>query len=195
MNYYEFMNYNSLIQPSLQIDNSLDWKYHVSVLSSQVSKPVSFLKHDKYILPSETLNKLYAGIVELHFRCCCSMWACRCVTKKSTCRICKIELQKGIPFVCRLGWKAIEEFIAHESELIVFKSLHGLAPQYMNDLFKKISQLTAHSLCNIATNLWSPQKISSTGQKCFSYRGAKTWNSLPTKCKQAIARHDFKSYL
>ena len=56
----------------LQIDNSLDWEYHVSVLSSKVSKAVGFLKHAKSILPLATLNKLYAGIVEPHFRYCCS---------------------------------------------------------------------------------------------------------------------------
>ena len=59
----------------LQIDNSLDWKYHVSVLSSKVSKAVGFLKHAKSILPLETLNKLCAGIVEPHLRYCCSVWA------------------------------------------------------------------------------------------------------------------------
>ena len=52
----------------LQIDNSLDWKYHASVLSSKVSKAVGFLVHAKSILPLETLNKLYAGIVEPRFR-------------------------------------------------------------------------------------------------------------------------------
>ena len=41
----------------------------------------------------------------------------------------------------RLGWKAIEELIDHESKLMVSKSIHGLAPQYMSDLFTKISQL------------------------------------------------------
>ena len=95
----------------------------------------------------------------------------------------------------RLGWKTIEELIAHESELMVFKSIHVLAPLYKSDLFTKISQLTSHSLRNIATDLWLPQKRSSIGMKSFSYRGAKTWNSLPTKCKQAIATRDFKSYL
>ena len=83
----------------------------------------------------------------------------------------------------RLGWKTIEELIAHESELLVFKSIHGLAPQYMSDLFTKTSQLTSHNLRNIATDLWLPQQRSSSGMKSFSYRGAKTWNSLPTICK------------
>ena len=35
----------------LQIENSLDWKRHVSVLSSKVSKAVGFLKGAKSILP------------------------------------------------------------------------------------------------------------------------------------------------
>ena len=61
----------------------------------------------------------------------------------------------------RLGWKTIEELIAHESEVMVFKSIEGLAPQYMSDLFKKISQLTSHNLRNIATDLRLPQKRSS----------------------------------
>ena len=80
-------------------------------------------------------------------------------------------------------------------KLMVFKSIHGLAPQYMGDLFTKISQLSSHNLRNTATDLRLPQKRSSNGLKCFSYRGAKTWNSLPTKCKQAITTRDFKSYL
>ena len=101
----------------------------------------------------------------------------------------------GIPLVRRLGWKTIEELIAHESELMVFKSIHGLAPDYISDLFTKISQLTSHNLRNTATDLWLPQKGSSSGLKSFSYRGAKTWNSLLTICKQAIATRDFKSYL
>ena len=100
-----------------------------------------------------------------------------------------------IPLVRWLGWKIIEELIAHESELIVFRSIHGLAPQYMSDLLTKISQLTSHNLRNIATDLWLPQKRSSSGLKSFSYRSAKTWNSLPTKCWQAIATRDFKLYL
>ena len=66
----------------LHIDNSLDWKYHVSVLSSKVSKAVGFLKHAKSILPLQTLNKLYAGIAEPHFRYSCSLWGCCGVTEK-----------------------------------------------------------------------------------------------------------------
>lgn len=60
----------------LQID-------HVSVLSSKVSYAVGFLKYAKSILPLETYNKLYAGIVEPHFRYCCSLCGCCGVTEKN----------------------------------------------------------------------------------------------------------------
>ena len=52
----------------------------------------------------------------------------------------------------RLSWTNIEEPIAHWSELMVFKSIHGLAPQYMSDIFTNISQITSHNHRNIATD-------------------------------------------
>ena len=94
----------------------------------------------------------------------------------------------------RLGWKTIEKLIVHESKLVGFNSICGLALQYMSDLLTKTSQLTSYNIHNIATDLWLPQ-MRSNGQKCFSYRVVKTWNSLPTKCMEAIATPDFKSCL
>ena len=67
----------------LQIENSLDWKDHVSVLSSRVSKTAGFLKHAISILPLETLNKLYAGNVEPYFCYCYSVWFCCGVIEKN----------------------------------------------------------------------------------------------------------------
>ena len=189
----------------MRIDNSLDWKCHISLLSSKVSKAVGFLKHAKPFLPRETIIKLYAGIVEPHFRYCCSVWGCCGATEKR-------HLQKlqnraariltnssfdapGIPLVRMLGWKTIEELIDHESKMMIFKSLHRLAPQYMGDLFTRNSQSNSHILRNTATDLRLPKKRSSNGQKCFSFRGAKLWNSLSIECKQAIKIEKFKTFL
>ena len=109
---------------TLIIDNSLDWKYHVSVLSSKVSKAVSFSKHAKSILPLETLNKLYAGIIEPRFHYCCYKWGCCGVTEtnhwqKLQNRAARVITNSsfdapGISFVRKLSWKTIEELIAHE---------------------------------------------------------------------------------
>ena len=39
-----------------------------------------------------------------------------------------------IPLVLKFGWKTLEELVAHESEVMIFKSIHGLVPQYMDEL-------------------------------------------------------------
>ena len=65
----------------VQIDDSLDWKEHIRIISSKVSKAVGFLRQAKPFLPEETLRTLYTGIIEPHFRYCCSVWGCSGVTE------------------------------------------------------------------------------------------------------------------
>ena len=65
----------------VQIDNSLDWKEHIKVTSSKVSKAVGFLRHAKPFLPEETLKTLYTGIIAPHFPYCCLVWGCSGVTE------------------------------------------------------------------------------------------------------------------
>ena len=75
---------------------------------------------------------------------------------------------------------------------MVFKSLNELAPQYLCNLFTKNSACSSHNLRNTETDLRLPKKKSANGQKCFSYRGAKIWNSLPAESKTASSLDGFK---
>ena len=60
----------------VQIDCSLDWKEQIRAVSIKVSRAIGFLKHAKSFLPMTSLKTLYTGIVEPHFRYCCSVWVC-----------------------------------------------------------------------------------------------------------------------
>ena len=60
----------------LQIDCSLNWKEQIKAVSAKVSRALEFLRHAKSFLPKETLQTLYTGIFEPHFRYCCSVWGC-----------------------------------------------------------------------------------------------------------------------
>ena len=89
------------------------------------------------------------------------------------------------PLISELGWKTIDELIDNETKTMVFKSLSYLAPQYLCNLFTKNSACSSRSLRNTETDLRLPKKRSANGQKCFSFRGAKLWNSLPAESKKA----------
>ena len=140
----------------------------------QIDNSIQSLKHAKSFLPEETLRTLYTGIVEPHFRYCCSVWGCCGVTEinqlqKLQNRTACIVSGSGFdtPGLKRRGWKAIDEVTASESNVMVFKSLHELAPQYMCNLVTKTSQLTSRNLSNTSTGLRLPKKNSKNGQRCF----------------------------
>ena len=153
-------------------------------------------------LPKASLKNLYTGIVEPHFRYCCSVWGCVGSTdinqlQKLQSRAARIITNSSFdtpnrPLIAELGWKTIEEFICYETKTVAFKSLNDLAPQYLCDLFTKNSACSSRSLRNTETDRL-PKKSSANGQKCFSFRGAKLWNSLPAESKSASSLGGFKN--
>ena len=162
----------------VQIDNKLYWKEHIKTVSSKVSRAIGFLKEAKSFLPEKTL-RMYTGIVEPYFRYCCSIWGCCGLTEIN--RLQKLQNRAagiitgsridspGLPLVKRLGWKSIDELINSESNNMVLKSLHGLAPPYMRNLFTKTSQLTSRNLRNSATDLRIPKKKFNKWAEMFLY--------------------------
>ena len=77
----------------VQLDSNLDWNQHMKVLYSKVSRAIGFLKHAKKFVPRETLIQTYKGIVEPHFRCCCSVWGSCGETRLRALKNCKIGQQ------------------------------------------------------------------------------------------------------
>ena len=76
---------------------------------------------------------------------------------------------------------------------MVFKSVNELVPQYLSDLFVANSTISSDNLRRTATDLRLPKKMSSKGQKSFSYRGVATWNSLTVESNRASNLANFKS--
>ena len=189
----------------VQIDCSLDWKEQIKAVSTKVSRAIGFLKHAKSFLPLASLKTLYTGIVEPHFRYCCSVWGCAGSTyidqlQKLQNRAARIITNSSFdassrPLIAKLGWQTIEELISNESKTMVFKSLNDLAPQYLCNLFTKNSACSSRNLRNTETDLRLPKKRSANGQKCFSFRGAKIWNSLPAESKTASSLNSFKKLI
>ena len=186
----------------VQIDCSLDWKERIKAVSTKVSRAIGFLRHAKSFPPMASLKTLYTDIVEPHFRYCCSVWGCAGSTdinqlQKLQNRAARIITNSSFdtpsrPLIAELGWQTIEELIGSESKTMVFKALNDLAPQYLCNLFTKNSACSSRSLRNTETDLRLPKKNSANGQKCFSFRGVKLWNSLPAESKTASSLNGFK---
>ena len=141
--------------------------------------------------------------MELYVRYCCSVWGCCSSTEKD--RLQKLQNRaariltgstfttSALPLIESLGWKAIKELISNDTKVCVFKPLNGLAPQCLTELFSRNSQRSLHILRNTSTDLKLPLFKAANGQKCFSFRGVKYWNSLTAESKQPVTLHNFKA--
>ena len=114
-----------------------------------------------------------------------------------------------LPVIRALGWSTVREIVDLESARIVYKSLNGDEPSYMSDMFTKVNETngdepsymsdmftkvnvsTTRSLRNSDCDLRVPFLRTTTGQRCFSYQGAKLWNGLSKNTKNTSTLKNF----
>ena len=85
--------------------------------------------------------------------------------------------------------------IEFETAIAVYKSLRGLAPEYMQLMFTKLSENSSRSLRNTDTDLRIPCFATSYGQRSYSYRGVNVLNKLSTEINNAPSLATFKYLL
>ena len=150
---------------------------------------------------AEILAKMYRGLVEPHFSYCCSVWG-NCSKPKIDSlqrvqnRAARIVMNSGhdastAPLIQSLGWSTISNLIHKETATLIYKSLNDLAPGYMRNLFARCSESNGRVLRSTDTDLKLPLLKTSAGQKSFSYRGARLWNSLSREAKVATSLSAF----
>ncbi len=97
------------------------------------------------------------------------------------------------PVLLILHWLSIKHRIDFTILLITYKTLNGLAPQYLSKLLSHYSP--PHLLRSQKSgNLILPRISKSTaGGRSFSYLAPKLWNNLPNTVREADTLCQFKS--
>ena len=95
----------------------------------------------------------------------------------------------------KLNWPTISEIIKRETTTMVYKSLNGLVPMYLSNIFSRNSTRDTVYLRNSESDLRVPLFKTANGQKSFAYRGAHLWNSLKSDVKKAPSLSAFKHRL
>ena len=125
------------------------------------------LRYTKKFIPKHTLKMLYQGLVEPHFRFCCSVWGTcgvttRCILEKLQNRVIRIMTDSPYdapaqPLLRELRLPSIAEMIRQESTSMDYKAIIGQAPTYLSSLFNSISALTNRMLRNSNSYLRPPR--------------------------------------
>ena len=77
------------------------------------------------------------------------------------------------------GWKNLASQRKIAKTIMVYKSLNGLAPDYLAEMFIDRSNITNYTLRDTSGKLAIPQPRTDYLKNSFSYSGAVLWNSLP----------------
>ena len=98
----------------------------------------------------------------------------------------------------RQHWLPVAERIEFKIATMIFKALHGLAPDYLTELLRQyIPPRPLRSSLNPL--LLIPRSRNKYGQRAFSVIGPTLWNSLPCKLRAtesfAVFRKLLKTYL
>ena len=76
---------------------------------------------------------------------------------------------------------------------MVYKSLSGLAPNYLRSKFTARSNVSSYSLRDTTGNLAIPLPRTNFMKNRFSYSGAFLWNSLPVELWQTNSLGTFRA--
>ena len=90
-----------------------------------------------------------------------------------------------------MNWLPISERVDQFFEVNVYKFSKGLAPVYIEDVFKKNPSLQCTRYSD-ESKLTIPNRIHNYVKNCLSYRGATIWNSLEIRIKGAQLFNSFK---
>ena len=140
-------------------------------------------------------------MVQPHFNYCCVVWD-SCGKTLST-KLQKLQNRAArvltfssydadaVRLIEELGWKKLEDQRKIHLAVMVYKSINGLAPNYMRSLFT--DRISSYSLRDSESRLSVPRPRTNFLKNSFSYEGAMLWNSLPIELRLAESLNKFKA--
>ena len=184
----------------VQIDNHMNFHYHVDQLCRKAARQLNALARIHRLLDSESKLAIVRSFIASNFNYCPLVWHF-CGSKLTK----KMEgiLKRALRFAY-CDYSSDYESLLKKANLVslelnrqrtiaieTYKALHGLSPSFLVDLFKVYS-----SVYNTRQNnqLCVPSvKSTHFGIHSLKFLAAKIWNSLPSEATNQVTLKGFKT--
>ena len=182
------------------VDNKLSFEPHLNLLCKKVSQKLHALARVSKIISKKKLRVIMKAFIMSRFSYCPLVWMCHSRTLNN--KINKIH-QRALRLVYDDRQSTFEELLnidksvtIHHRNLQVlatelYKVHHGLAPELMNGIFKKIN--VTYNFRNDSTFEKRNVKYAYYGSETISFLGPKIWELLPSNIKDSENLNIFKS--
>ena len=181
------------------MDDRLDWSGHIEKVTKKVASGIGAIKRIRHLAPKATLQLIY----QPHFDYCNIVWGNCEITLRN--KVQKLQNRAARVLTCSsydvdaghlfkpLGWKNLACQQQIQRAMLVYRCLHGLAPNYLSSKFER--REVAYNLRDSENKLNVPLPRTNYYKNSFSYSGAILWNSLPCNLKEAESLGQFKRLL
>ena len=129
----------------MNIDDNLDWGSHIEKIIKKVSSGLRAIKRVRHLVPQATLHLIHQALIHPHFNYCNTVWGNCGITlrnklQKLQNRAARVltfsDYDEGAGYLFELqGWKNLACQHEIEKATMVYKCLHGLAPEYLCSRF------------------------------------------------------------
>ena len=189
------------------LDENLSWNEHINRLSKKIASGIGSLKRIRSFVPGTTLQFIFNSLIQPHFDYCCVVWdncnktladklqklqnrAARILTFSSY----DANADALLVVLESIGWKKLQTQRKIQKAVMVHKSLHGPAPDYLQSIFVNRSSVANYSLRDTEGKLAIPKPRTNYLKNSFSCTDAVLWNNLPTGLRQTNNLNYFKCY-
>ena len=179
------------------IDDNLNWSSHIDKLTQKIASGIGAIKRVRHLVPQATLQNIFSALVQPHFDYCNVVWGNCGVTLQQKLQKLQNRAARVLTYssydasadnlIKILDWKDIACQQQNARATMVYKCLHGLAPEYLCSKFSK------HN--SVYSRYYVPLPRTNYLKKSFSYSGAITWNNLPCEARLAESLSAFKNLL
>lgn len=185
------------------IDDKLNWSSHVNKLTKKIASGIGAIKRVRHLVPQTSLHFIYRALIQPHFDYCNVVWGTCGLTLQDKLQKLQNRAARVLTYsnydadadniLENLGWKNLTCQRQIQRATIVYKSLHGLVPEYLCSRF--VSRDTKYSLRDSVSKVTVPLPRTNYYKNSLSYSGAVLWNSLPCNIRQAESLIKFKQLI
>ena len=186
------------------IDENLTWNDHISALCKNLGFKISTLSRIKNMVTPEMLKTVYNSIIQPTIDYAITVWGhtsaenlskIQRLQNKAARIICNnfdYINTRGIDLVKQLKWMNVNERFLYFERLLMFKCIHGMAPDYLtNNIVMDIEVRNVNTRTH-DMNVYIPFPKNELAKRSFYYSGGKNWNDLRDNVKEVINIDGFK---
>ena len=163
------------------IDENLRWQTHIDKLSKKVASGIGAIKRIRPFVRPPILHYIYNALIRSHFDYCNPVWGNCGKTLFDRLQKLQNRAARALTFssydadanrlIRQLDWNDLSTQIQIQKALMVYKSLNGLAPEYLSSKFVKRNE-TRYSVRDPVNKLFVPFPRTNFMKNSFSYSGA-----------------------